>query len=180
MKQGFKVCVSLYRGFLLCIFMLCVFLCMWFWEDLIVLIYGKSLRQSVKCFVCFPFCHIMATLPSKLPSANVSCHRPLIYLRALFIDTCTSTDHTPPRPPSASPCFSSSTAPHLHLFMEKVTLATWPAIWRGPGGYPKQAKHNPITPQGDMPHLLNSAWVIFCSSLATCKEPLTCLWWAGK
>lgn len=36
----------------------------------------------------------MATLPSKLPSDNVSCHRALIYLRALFIDTRTSTDHT--------------------------------------------------------------------------------------
>lgn len=37
---------------------------------------------------------------------------------------------------------------HLHLSKEKVTLATWPAIWRGAGGYPAQAKHNPITPQG--------------------------------
>lgn len=67
------------------------------------------------------------------------------------------------RPPCASSCFSCSVAPHLHLFMEKVKLATWPAIWRGPDGYPKQAKHNPITPQGDAPHLPNSAWVIFVS-----------------
>lgn len=112
----------------------------------------------------------MATLPSILPSGHASCHRELIYPCALFIDTCTCTDHTHAhataltdwhRPSSASPCFSSSVAPHLHLFMEKVTVATWPAIWRGPARYPKQAKHNPITPQGDTPHLLNSAWVIF-------------------
>lgn len=123
----------------------------------------------------------MATLPSELPSDNVSCHRALIYLCALFIDTCTQVRtavpapplcYGPAWPPSASPCFSSrsSTAPHLHLLMEKVTLATWPAIWRGPGGYPKQAKHNPITPQGDTPHLLNPAWVIFCFSLGACKR----------
>lgn len=36
----------------------------------------------------------MATLPSKLPSDNISCHRELIYLCALFIDTRTCTDHT--------------------------------------------------------------------------------------
>lgn len=131
----------------------------------------------------------MATLPSILPSGHASCHRELIYPCALFIDTCTCTDHTHAhataltdwhRPSSASPCFSSSVAPHLHLFMEKVTVATWPAIWRGPARYPKQAKHNPITPQGDTPHLLNSAWVIFGFSSGTCKDPLKCLWSAGN
>lgn len=41
----------------------------------------------------FHSCPIMATLPSKPRSDNVSCHRVLIYLRALFMDTFTSTDH---------------------------------------------------------------------------------------
>lgn len=135
----------------------------------------------------FPSCPIMATLPSALPSGNVSCHRELIHLRALFIDTRARMDHThTPTPPSCRPPPASSLRltvaspaaqlPHLHLLTEKVTLATWPAIWRGLGGYPKQAKHNPITPQGDTPHLLNSAWVIFCFSSGACKDPLTRLW----
>lgn len=54
----------------------------------------RMLSSAIPETLCmFPFCPIMATLPSKLPSDNVSCHRALIYLRALFIDTCTSTDH---------------------------------------------------------------------------------------
>lgn len=52
------------------------------------------LRPSVRFFVRSPFRPTMVTLTSKLPSDSVSCHRALIYLRALFIDTCTHTDHT--------------------------------------------------------------------------------------
>lgn len=48
------------------------------------------LQQSVRFF---PFGLLMATSPYRLPSDNVLCHRALIYLRALFIDTCSSADH---------------------------------------------------------------------------------------
>lgn len=129
----------------------------------------------MRYFACFPLpYHDRFTLQAPLwfmsQSVNISAcpfHRSVHKYGPLC--------YGPTWPPSTSPCFSCSKAPHLHLFMEKVTLATWPAIWRGPGGYPKQAKHNPITPQGDTPHLLNSAWVIFCFSLGACKDPLTCL-----
>lgn len=63
-----------------------------------VLIYSKSLYTmlwTIPEILCvLSLSPITATLPSRLPSDNVSCHWELIYLLALFIDTCTRTDHT--------------------------------------------------------------------------------------
>lgn len=142
-------------------------------------LYGLSMLPSM-IRKTLAGCPIMAANPLELHSDNISCHWELIYLLALF--RYTYGPHTRPvRHAAAHPSLqshysSNDSTPHLHLFTKKVTLATWPAIWRrGPNGYPKQAKHNPITLQWDTPHLLNSAWVIFCFSSAACKDSLRCL-----
>ena len=50
--------------------------------------------RSTLVAACFPTHALSWPLyPPSPPSDNVSCHRVLIYLRALFMDTFTSTDH---------------------------------------------------------------------------------------
>lgn len=86
----------------------------------------------MRFFACFPFCPIVATLPSKLPSDNVSCHRALIHLRALFIDTCTSTDHThahttaPQTGVASPPLRRASPAAQLPTYISSWKRSRWP------------------------------------------------------
>lgn len=181
MEQGFTVCVRA------CMERLYMFF-MWYF---IVLIYSISyivFNNLWDSLHVFPFALSWPLYPPSPPSDNVSCHRVLIYLGALFIDTCTSTKPLCPPPVCYrldcgvplrfTVLLQQHSLPTYISSWKRSRLDTWPAIWRGPGGYPKQAKHNPITPQGDTPHLLNSAWVIFCFSLGACKDPLTCSWTA--
>ncbi len=90
------------------------------------------LQQSMRFFVCFPFCPIMATLPSELPSDNVPCHRALTYLRALFIDTCTSTDHTHAHTTAlqtgvaSPPLRRASPAAQLPTYISSWKRSRWP------------------------------------------------------
>lgn len=109
----------------------------------------------ISCTICVVPCMfslrqplIMATL---LPSDNVSCHRALIYPRALFMDPCASADHCAHTAVLAGPTWPSLRSAvllqQLPTCISSRKRSAWPhdpLFEEGPGGYPKagQAQSN--------------------------------------